>query len=113
MASKYTLGSNQVMRVVAESAYGTAVEGTPTWIPLGLTTDGDIGSKTFVTKIYGIGQATPQAKHAGKVDNDVKCTLVSPSASILNYAVTRTAGVLGSFNVAAGDAAGAWLLFRD
>lgn len=106
----YTIGSNQIMRVASEGAnYGTAVN-TPTWLVLGLTTDGEIGAKTNINKIYGIGQAGFQAKYAGPVDNNIRCTLVSPTAAVMKYATTRTLGLLESFNVIAGDGVnGAWV----
>lgn len=111
MSGTMVVGSEQLLQVIAETEYGVAVESpTGKWVALGLTEDGEIGAKTSLTKLYGIGSKTFQAKYAGTVENTVRCTLVSPAATQLNYAITRDEdGLLSSFNVAAGKEGAAWL----
>jgi hypothetical protein len=102
------LGSNQIAKIsAAEASYGETV-GTPGWAALGIVSGGEIGGKTSYQNIFGIGSATAQAGYGGKVENDLKIDLVAPTAAQMNKAITRTDGVLGSYNILVGDKDAAW-----
>lgn len=103
-------GKNQVVKVCAEATYGETVA-TPTWVLVGVVEDGEIGGKFDLNKYFGIGSAAPQIRTPGKVDNTARVSIISPTAAILNQAITRTDGFLTSYNVAMGvslDSVDAW-----
>ena len=104
------LGSNQILKLsgTAEATYGATI-GEPAFAVIGLVEDGDVGGKTNINKIFGIGAQGYQAAFAGIVENSLRATLVSPTAAEMNKAITRTAaGALRSYNFVAGQGGEAW-----
>lgn len=101
------LGTNQAFKVVAEATYGETVS-NPTWVTVGIVNDGNIEGSSKTNNIMGIGSDAPQAKYQGRVENQAQVKLVSPSATIMNQAITRTLGVLGSYNIGVGQNDEAW-----
>jgi len=104
-----TNGQNQIFKLheAAESTYGETI-GSPTWAVIGIVEDGEIGQKSDIKKVFGIGSQVAQAKYPGKVDNSVRVVLPAPTAAQLNRAITRTDGALDSYNFAAGVETAAW-----
>ena len=102
-------GANQILKYHAtpEDPYGETIV-TTDWTTLGLIESGDISGKTSINKIYGIGSAAAQARFAGVVNNTLNCVLVSPTDDVMNLAITRTLGILDSFNFVAGQGGAAW-----
>jgi hypothetical protein len=97
-------GNLQVLKLcAAESTYGETVS-NPTWAPIGLIiTGGENASEVEIEKHYGIGSEIAQAMIPGEVSNSLRAELVAPTAAAMNMAVTRTSGVLGSYNFIAGQ----------
>lgn len=96
-------GNVQVLKLSeAESTYGETIA-NPTWTPVGLiVAGGEYSAEVEMEKVYGIGSEIAQAMIPGEVSNALRAELVAPTAAGLNMAVTRTAGVLGSYNFVAG-----------
>jgi len=95
------------MKTCAESSYGT-VPVSPDYKELGIVTGGNVGIRTNVVDIYGIGAATPQSSMMGKVEGSLRAEVTNPSATTLNQAITRTSNVLTSYSFVVGNKDAAW-----
>jgi hypothetical protein len=96
-------GNTQLLKLSGgESTYGETIA-VPTWTPLGLiVAGGEDTNEVELEKIYGIGSEIAQAMIPGEVSNSLRAELVAPTAAAMNMAVTRTSGVLGSYNFLSG-----------
>lgn len=101
-------GAAQILKLSdAETNYGEIIT-SPAYAVAGIVTGGDVGAKTSINKIRGIGSTAPQGKYPAKVDNTLKFDVTAPSAEILNKGIARNDGVLDSFNFVAGVGGDAW-----
>jgi len=102
-------GTNQILKIAngAEVNYGDDDGEAFLCSPIGIVEDGEVAGRTGLTKIFGIGSDGYQAIFAGAVENSLRAVVPCPSQIQMNKAITRTNGILGSFNFLVGLATGA------